>query len=256
MFARGLDINISSFPSRDLIKRFDAFMCHGRIDSEIIKSKTKKPIKIIGYPRYDISKNDESERKSLINEFALDIQKQTILWIPSRLDWEQPNFQNIIDWLDVLDERLLNKQIILRPHPHCLQADLNLIGLLKTKNIRIDDVKGRKLSSIYRFSDLIISDYGGSIFSATYMCKPIILLNSKNHNLINVSNELDIKARNRFLQFNLNEKNQLRDFLSNFDLNMVEKHSQISLKNKLELFGNPVSLENYQMNEIFNNKVS
>ena len=252
MYPRGLDINTSSFPAQELINRFDAFMCHGKLDQKIISSKTQKPTCIIGYPRYEINNFDKIQKDSFIKEFTLDKNKLTILWMPSRLDWERPNYQNIIDWLDILNEDILDHEIILRPHPHCLQQDPSLLPLLKSYKCRVDTKKGRELGALYQISDLIVCDYGGSLFSATYMMKPVVLLNSLHHQTVSKSNELDLMKRNNFRQFDVNNKYELLRFLEKLNKETLNELRVLSSANKTEFFGDHVSYEKLKIESIFN----
>lgn len=251
MYPRGLDINTSSFPTQELISRFDAFMCHGKLDQKVISSKTQKPTYIIGYPRYEIANFDNVKKEQLIKEFNLDTKKLTILWMPSRLDWERPNYQNILDWIDILNEDILNYQLILRPHPHCLQQDPSLLPLLKSYKCRVDTKKGRELGALYQISDLVLCDYGGSMFSATYLTKAVILLNSSNHEKISKTNELDIIKRKKFHQFNLSKKEDLKDILLKLDQQTINTLETKSEKNKFELFGERLDEDDVNLNAIF-----
>lgn len=244
LYPRGMDINTSSFPAQELIDRFDAFMCHGELDRRIIASKTQKPTCIIGYPRYELNNFDKEQKERFIKEFSLNKNKLTILWMPSRLDWERPNYQNIIDWLDILNEDVLDHEIILRPHPHCWQQDPNLLKFLKSYKCRVDINKGRELSALYQISDLIVCDYGGSLFSATYMAKPVIVLNSSNHEEVSKSNELDLMARNSFRQFELNNKHELLSFLVKLDKETLNELRLLSNANKIKFFGEHALKEN------------
>ena len=48
---------------------------------------------------------------------------------------------------------------------------------MKKLNFFIDKDHNRKIGEIIKISDLVLSDYGGTIFSAIFLSKPIILLN-------------------------------------------------------------------------------
>ena len=72
----------------------------------------------------------------------------------------------------------------------------------------MDTNLNRDLGNILNASDLIICDYGGTIFGSLYLSKPILLLNSSEkfkfvNNLIN-SESLDIKLREQLINLNQN----------------------------------------------------
>lgn len=236
LFPRGMDINSETHPSNEFLKRFDIFLCHGQKDYELVRNKTNAPAFIIGYPRYE--KNDEHAVKaSLVEEFNLDNNKLTILWMPSRLDWENPNYRNIEDWLPSFNSLQDSFQLIIRPHPHLVANSPELISRLVENKFIVDSLKSRNLYSLYSASDLVIADYGGSIFSGIYMNKPVILLNSANHNLISSSNELDISLRHMFHEYDLSDSSRFELMLKNLDKNQIHILSQASKKLRLEIFG-------------------
>ena len=51
-----------------------------------------------------------------------------------------------------------------------------------SRNINIANSENKTLDSLYRAADVVLCDYGGSIFSALYCSKPVILLNDRDHN--------------------------------------------------------------------------
>lgn len=252
MYPRGLDINVASYPNKDVLNRFDAFMCHGNLDQKVIASKTQKPTYLIGYPRYENDNIDQAKKDAITNEFCLSTEKKTILWMPSRLDWEFPNYQNILDWLDILNEDTLPHQVILRPHPHCLQQDPNLLNILNSYKCRIDTKRNRELGLLYHASDLVICDYGGSLFSATYTEKPVVLLNSKNHANVSKSNESDTTERHKFRQFDITNKTGLLNFLIELDTDTLHGLRVSSVENKKRFFfGEQRSIDNSISESIF-----
>ena len=79
---------------------------------------------------------------------------------------------------------------------------------LKKLNYFVDKDHNRKIGELFKVSDLVISDYGGTIFSAIYFEKPILILNISRKskfvkNLIN-NLSLDISVRKKLINFNPN----------------------------------------------------
>ena len=236
LFPRGMDINSKTHPSPEFLRRFDIFLCHGLKDYELIKNKTDAPAFIIGYPRYEKNDEETSVKTNLLKEFNLDNNKKTILWMPSRLDWEHPNYRNIEDWLSSFSFLQDNFQLIIRPHPHLVANNPELITRLIENKCNVDSLKSRNLYSLYSASDLVIADYGGSIFSGIYMHKPVILLNSANHNFVSQSNELDFSLRYKFQEYHLTDSKKFELMLKNLDENQINNLNQDAKKIRLEIF--------------------
>ena len=237
LFPRGMDINSKTYPSSEFIRRFDIFLCHGNKDYELVRKKTNAPTFKIGYPRYQLNHAVEKDQKALIKEFKLCNEKITLLWMPSRLDWENPKYRNIKDWLPSIGCANSEIQIIVRPHPHLIKINPELIKELKEYRFHVDSLKSRNLSALYSTSDIVIADYGGSIFSGLYMKKPVILLNSANHDKVLKSNELDISLRHRFTEFNLKDSNELELLLNTLDHDKINKLNALSNSLRSEIFG-------------------
>ena len=136
-------------------------------------------------------------KKNLIDEFILNKHKPLVLWMPSRLDCDFTVDHNVIGWLPFVNKLSDSYNVILRPHPHLIKLNPKLKPLLDNTKLNIDYLEERSLSSLYAGSDVILCDYGGSIFSALYCNKKIALLKSENHKkcILNI-NKCEIDLRN------------------------------------------------------------
>lgn len=56
----------------------------------------------------------------------------------------------------------------------------NFVNKLNKLNYFVDKEQNRKIGELFKISDFVISDYGGTLFSAIYLDKPILALNLKN----------------------------------------------------------------------------
>ncbi len=212
-YPRGLDINIDSYPQKRWIKTFDYFFCHCKIDYQILKNKiAKKKLKIIGYPRYQLnhsSSKKQNIKKKINKEFLINKDKKILFWIPTIINKEGfEEISNITLWIEqVVKFAKKNKYIIiLRPHPKIDKKNFKILLKFKQKyKIKIDCEKGRNLNEIYLSADLVITDYGGSVFSALYHMKKIILLNlPKDHFYVKEKiNNLSQVKRKSFVNVNL-----------------------------------------------------
>ena len=177
-FPWSMDLNLMEFPEKEWKDNFDIFFTHGIYDSKLInkKFKNKKTI-IIGYPRY----NNLDSKKILIRKyqkkFKFSKNKKKIFWIPTHVNSPNEIGTNIIYWINNFKKLLKNYDIIVRPHTKTINYLPSIISELKRKGFKVDDKSDRKIGELFKLSDLVFTDYGGSVFSSIYLEKPTILLN-------------------------------------------------------------------------------
>jgi CDP-glycerol glycerophosphotransferase (TagB/SpsB family) len=66
--------------------------------------------------------------------------------------------------------------LIVRPHPFTFRKKPEDIALLRSLGYRLDDNPVRDMNKLYRLTDFMLCDYGGSAFGAVYLRKPMVLL--------------------------------------------------------------------------------
>lgn len=196
-FPRGMDVK-KNHPGKKKGKLFDVFFCHGYYDQELIKKNVGKRTFLIGYPRYDDFFKNKNRINPFAKEFDLKADKKTIIWLPSRVDWQTKPDENIFFWLEAV-ALLKNKyNIVCRPHPHRLRDNKALATTLEEKGVIVDKVSHRNMSCLYASADYIFCDYGGTIFSALYFDKKTVLLNHPEHSSNASTKSLDFKIRESF----------------------------------------------------------
>jgi hypothetical protein len=122
--------------------------------------------------------------------------------------------------------------VVLEPEIANYLAELGLL---------VDVKKGRNLGVLYQASDLVLSDYGGSVLSAVYMKKKLILLNSPSEKYIKWRGKrkyVDDDVRNDVSSFNINEGDSLVTQI-NKDIQNSDNTKTDNLKKKY--FGNKVN---------------
>ena len=122
--------------------------------------------------------------------------------------------QNILFWKNKISVLTADYNIIIRPHPKSLASNQSLKSKLKDLNFFIDTNPVRDLATL-NISDIIMCDYGGTIFGSLYLNKPILLLN--------------ISTKLKFVENLVNNKSldiKLREFLINFDENISQDEIQ------------------------------
>jgi len=236
-YSDGMDLKLNNYPYPELLKNFDIFFTISKFEYSLIKKKQKNKIcKIIGYSRFHNILNKKKIFSNLKKEFKLNSKKKTILWMPTHIDNDEEANININSWLEKI--RILNKEfnLIVRPHPFSLTYDSQLIKKIKRYKLNVDTSQSRQIGEILKISDIIICDYGGSVFNALYFEKPIVLLNMpQNSSYVNdliKDNSLDISLRKKLINLDFNVSkydimNKVRMSLNRKYLNKI-----ISLKYK------------------------
>jgi hypothetical protein len=224
-FMYGADNGVNSFYEygNNYNELYDIFLCHGPRDAEITKSLFDKPIDIMGYPRYDkfFEKVDDKVYKNkLCEKYLIDNSKKTILWITTVNKY----FSTIETYSERMKNLLGSYNVIVRPHP--LEIDpqysrfnQNVLDIVSNENFFFSDDRYQEMTELYLISNFVFCDYGGSIFSALYMDKRIILLNHKEveKDLV-VSTSTSIEAREYFPSINQDDDN----FFSYLDMDWTQ----------------------------------
>lgn len=178
-FARGYDLK-PSYPGISRLQTFNNFMCVGKIDRQILKSKNKASI-IIGYPRYDIKIDIKNSRKSLINEFGIKNEKKIIYWLPTYRSSKVENQDLGIDkWIDEVKSVTDEFNVIIRPHPDRVFASKEILKKINYSNFFIDLDITRNLAEIYKSTDYIFCEISDPFYGAIYNKSKILVLDHEN----------------------------------------------------------------------------
>ena len=212
-FSDGMDLKTKHYPYNEYKDHFDVYLTQGTFESAIIKKKFKdKKTFIIGCLNLTNLRNKEKIYYSLFKEFNLNKNKKLIYWTPTNIDLKDENFINITSWMNRIKVLQHQFNIIIRPHPKTLMIKPQLINEMKNLNFFIDNDPNRNIGEMIKASDLHIADYGGTVFSAIYLNKPVLLLNlnstSKFVNQLSDMNSLDIKLRQDILNVNMDDNDE------------------------------------------------
>ena len=181
-FMYGADINRLKYHEYDYV--FDEFFCHGPRDSKIIKRKFNAKIFEMGYPRYDGYFHDADNGKiknNLLKKYSCSSKKPTILWICSISRF----FSTILTYEKYIEKLTDKYNVILRPHPMEIDPKRKrfrqkVLDIVESRKFIISKDPSQNMSELYLISDYVFCDYGGSIFSALYCNKNILLMNHQN----------------------------------------------------------------------------
>tara|TARA_Y100000591_G_C21837649_1_gene703548 strand:+ start:1020 stop:2252 length:1233 start_codon:yes stop_codon:yes gene_type:complete len=236
-----MDLNYKSYPDNRWEKNYDIFFTHGKLDSKLIKKKFfKSEVFRIGYPRYDNLKiSSRTAKKKIKKLFGIKNKKKIIFWIPTHIDTKNEVGTNIIFWMEIIKKLQNNYNIIIRPHTKTLNYNKKLFHLLQKNGFLVDNESDRKIGELFKGSDLVIADYGGSIFSSIYMLKPTLLLNLPKNTeyVINkiFNKTFDIQLRNKIISLNLHDKK--KDFIFTIEKLLTKNEANKIKKVKNYFFG-------------------
>lgn len=170
---------------------YDYFLCHGENDRKAIENRFKGKTVIMGYPRYDGYFDPSLNTQSVINEFSLDSGKKTILWMPTL----GGDYSSIPRFAEKLKHLTGQYNFIIRPHPISFVQEPDFIALLERCGYSIDRDAIRDMNALYRVTDVVLADNGGSPFSAIFLGKNVVFLevpddlgdNPNSHHIVNTS---------------------------------------------------------------------
>jgi len=136
--------------------------------SKIRNWKNKRFLKI-GYPKLDYFLQIKSTSSKLV---------KTILFAPS---WMQYNLLKL-HGIEIIEKVLaLNYKIIVRPHPHSFEGDLDVINRIKSiaennSLCILEDSNTSSMSSFQR-ADVMISDWSGAAYEYAFgLLKPVLFI--------------------------------------------------------------------------------
>jgi CDP-glycerol glycerophosphotransferase (TagB/SpsB family) len=151
---------------------YDAFLCHGPNDAHELSKRFRGRTYQMGYPRYDGYFDPNLDVTKEIDEFSIDLSKPTILWMPTY----GAGACSIPLFANVLAPLMTHFNLIVRPHPLSFREDPEQVKLLRSLGFRVDGDATRDMNCLYRIADVVLCDYGGSVFSALYLRKHTVLL--------------------------------------------------------------------------------
>jgi len=233
-YPTGLDINKLAYPKRQWKDVFDIYLCHSVIDYNLIVEKfTEAKCIRIGYPKYDNIPSVKHAKNIIFNDIkSIDKSKPLILWMPTLVGIKGEIIDNIKVWIPIIIKLLDKYNVLIRLHPKLAVMNPEIANYLAELGLLVDVKKGRNLGVLYQASDLVLSDYGGSVLSAVYMKKKLILLNSPSEKYIKWRGKrkyVDDDVRKEVSAFNLNDGVDLIKQVNN-DI----KYNNISKRNSLK----------------------
>ena len=198
-FMYGADSGGSKFDKK-YNNLFDEFFCHGPRDAGFISDKFAGSVFEMGYPRYDnyFYKVENKELKnSLLKKHSCNPKKPTILWIVTVSE----HFSTIEKYAHFMKKLTDKYNVILRPHPLEIDPQYSRYNpkvhkIVQSNDFLVSTDAYQNMLDLYLVADYVFCDYGGSIFSALYLDKKILLMDHEEVNKdIEVYESTSIEAR-------------------------------------------------------------
>ena len=125
----------------------------------------------MGYPRFDKYFNPGFKKDLLLKKFNCNPKLKTIVWLPT---WTKlSSVEKYIKEISLLRE---DHNIIVRPHPNMKIKDPENYKKLFTFRFNYVDDTDDDNVPLFAIADLLLSDYGGSMFGALYLNKNFAFL--------------------------------------------------------------------------------
>ena len=227
-FMYGADIG-DGWSLQDWNDIYDLFLCHGPNDVEQLGLKFKGKTAMMGYPRYDAYFDDELDTRSVVEEFGLDPQKKTLLWMSTL----GKGASSIPDYARAISGLFDEYNVIARPHPIAFRAEPENIELLRSLNFKIDGNATRDMNSLYKVVDWVVCDYGGSSFGALYLDINLLLLDVTGaESQFTIVNSSNIEIREHFSAVEQADESAIRNLLHDAALWEAQKAVRANVSDK------------------------
>jgi len=152
-------------------KYYDGILCYGPYHANRFKSRHKINTAQMGYPRFDKYFNPGFKRELLLEKFNCDPKKKTIVWLPTCT-----KLSSLHKYLKEITSLRSNYNVVLRPHPLTINNDPENYQKLMATDFNYVDESDDDNVPLFVIADLILLDYGGSMFGALYLKKNFAFL--------------------------------------------------------------------------------
>ncbi len=173
-----LGLGIDKWNLADWNHYFDAFMCLGPLQSEVMYSFEGNKL-LTGYPRYDERARHPVDRFQLLTDLDLNPHAETILYLPAISSYDGTLKQS----LHLMRELGKEYQVLIQAHPLVAEQDKEVYKVLqKLQGVVVINRDEADTAELMQCADFVIGDYGGYAFGAVYLDRPVLLLDKPGRN--------------------------------------------------------------------------
>jgi CDP-glycerol glycerophosphotransferase (TagB/SpsB family) len=150
------------------------------------------------------------------------------LWIPTVSEY----FSTIETYAKSIQKITDRYNVILRPHPLEIDPQYSrynqkVFDIVNSGAFIINRNPYQDMSELYLIADYVFCDYGGTIFSALYVDKNILLLNHKNvHMDLGVYSSTSMEVREFLPSINVVDADRIDEYLSDPKFWSEAKHKR------------------------------
>jgi len=161
-------------------KYYDGILCYGPYHENKFKIRHNIATAQMGYPRFDKYFKPGFERNNLIKKFKCDPNKKTVVWLTTWTD-----LSSVDKYLKSISSLRIDYNVVMRPHPNMKVNEPDKFKKIFNEEFNYIDDDDDDNVRLFALADLMLFDYGGSMFGALYLNKNFAFLEmsleTKNH---------------------------------------------------------------------------
>lgn len=212
----------------DWNKLYDLILCYGPYHAAKFAEITDAKVMQMGYPRFDRFFNDKTDRQKLCADYNCDIDKETIVWLPT---WKDLSSVGLYDAeISALTDQY---NVVVKLHPLMPESEPERVTGLKKHNFNHIITDNSDNMPLYQLADYMLFDYGGPPMAAVYTNKKMILLNVPDAAADELTGEAspDIELRQHIVNINPGE-DKLAHILTDANLWGEQASARQNLRDK------------------------
>lgn len=150
---------------------YDAFLCQGPVQAARLQHFRGHTYQI-GYPRYDRFFSEPFDRAAWLAHFHCDPDKPVLVWLST-----QQIFSGALHChAEGISRLSRDYNVLVKPHPFSWQSEPDYVAVLRQYPYTAVIAEDLDNLILYQLADLVLADYGGTVFSALYTDCRLILL--------------------------------------------------------------------------------
>lgn len=150
---------------------YDVIMTMGPSQQKALSHFRRTTLLPMGWPRMDRYFTQDWDMTTLQKDFACDPQRKTIVWLPTWTEISSVSF-----YAQAMADLCGQYNVVVKLHPLYQKHDPEGVKALQSMGFNAVLAGSEDNVPLLRLADWIFADYGGSLFAAMYVGKPLLLL--------------------------------------------------------------------------------
>jgi hypothetical protein len=177
LFPKGMDLQPVT---KSKFSGFQTVLCHGDFDAQYVAQLAPKDVRIarVGYPRYDgYHIGTRINSPAAVHRTVHDKQQLKVLMLPTTVGNRTDFSLRFLKQIQLLEPLFHYAEVTIRPHPEEKSKYSGAVARrIKLLGGSVENDAMADFGALIRNTDLVVCDYGGAVFSALYLRKPVLLL--------------------------------------------------------------------------------